>query len=112
MPAGPSLLAAQTGAALLPVHLYYTPVGWGQWIGEPIELGGGGLRAKLQTGTQALADAFACRIARHPADWHMLQPLWLADLETAAAPRAAKGTGIATATDEASATEVADIKGS
>lgn len=31
--------------------------------------------------TQALADAFATGIADHPEDWHMLQRLWLADLE-------------------------------
>ena len=30
--------------------------------------------------TQALADRFAANIAAHPADWHMLQPQWLADL--------------------------------
>jgi KDO2-lipid IV(A) lauroyltransferase len=30
--------------------------------------------------TQALADVFARNIAEHPADWHMLQPQWLADL--------------------------------
>ncbi|MCW2522998.1 MAG: phosphatidylinositol mannoside acyltransferase [Frankiales bacterium] len=80
MPAGPALLAAQTGAVLLPVHVHYTDHGWGQWVGEPVELGDGSLRTRLQTGTQALADAFADRIAQYPADWHMLQPLWLADL--------------------------------
>lgn len=31
--------------------------------------------------TQALADAFASGIADHPEDWHMLQRLWLADLD-------------------------------
>ena len=30
--------------------------------------------------TQALADQFAANIAAHPADWHMLQPQWIADL--------------------------------
>ena len=37
--------------------------------------------------TQALADAFATGIAEHPEDWHMLQRLWLADLD----PRRAAG---------------------
>ena len=36
--------------------------------------------------TQALADAFATGIADHPEDWHMLQRLWLADLDPAKAP--------------------------
>ena len=81
MPAGPSLLAATTGAALIPVHLSFRGRGWGQWIGAPVDLGTGPLRSKLQTGTQALADAFAARIVDHPQDWHMLQRLWLADLD-------------------------------
>ena len=35
---------------------------------------------RFSNGTQALADVFARNIAEHPADWHMLQPQWLADL--------------------------------
>jgi lauroyl/myristoyl acyltransferase len=83
MPAGPARLAATTGAPLLPVHLYFDGDGWGQWIGAPVDLGGGDLKSKIQTGTQAVADAFAEHIAQHPADWHMLQRLWLADLDQA-----------------------------
>lgn len=83
MPAGPSLLAATTGAALLSAHLYFRGAGWGQHIGPPIDLGEGNLRTKLHTGTQALADVFARRIAQYPQDWHMLQRLWLADLDQA-----------------------------
>jgi len=84
MPAGPALLAATTGAALLPVSLWFTPDGWGQWIGAPVEVDGPGrLRDRVGAATQTLADAFAARIAEHPADWHMLQRLWLADLPPA-----------------------------
>jgi KDO2-lipid IV(A) lauroyltransferase len=83
MPAGPALLAASTGAVLLPVHTFYLPDGWGQWVGPPIELGDGRLRERVQRATQRLADVFAERIAAHPADWHMLQKLWLADLDPA-----------------------------
>jgi KDO2-lipid IV(A) lauroyltransferase len=86
MPAGPALLAATTGAVLLPVHTFYLPDGWGQWIGPPIELGAGRLRDRVQRATQRLADVFAERIAAHPADWHMLQKLWLADLDPARLP--------------------------
>ncbi len=88
MPPGPALLAATTGAALLPVTVYFTATGWGQWIGAPIELGGGRLRERVTRGTQALADQFAERIAQHPADWHMLQTIWPADepVMAAAAP--------------------------
>ena len=81
MPAGPALLAATTGAVLLPVHLHYAGDGWGQWVGPPVPLGDGRLRDRVQRATQTLADVFADRIALHPADWHMVQPLWLADLD-------------------------------
>ncbi|GGR79951.1 lipid A biosynthesis lauroyl acyltransferase [Streptomyces humidus] len=83
MPAGPSLLAQQTGALLLPVTLWYddSPVMQGR-VHPPIETPGSGTRAeKTSVMTQALADAFATGIADHPEDWHMLQRLWLADLE-------------------------------
>jgi len=76
MPGGPALLAATTGAALLPVSLWFTPDGgWGQWIGPPVELTGKRLAEKVRAGTQALANVFQTRIAEHPSDWHMLQKL-------------------------------------
>ena len=86
MPPGPALLAATTGAALMPVHLYFDGAGWGQWIGPPVELGDGPLRDRVQHATQALASAFERRIALHPEDWHMLHRLWLADLDPSRLP--------------------------
>jgi len=84
MPAGPAVLAATTGATLLPVHLYYEGDGWGQWMGAPIPIPTEGrLRDRVAAATQRLADVFADRIAQHPQDWHMLQRLWLADLPDA-----------------------------
>ncbi|MDQ1011902.1 lauroyl/myristoyl acyltransferase [Streptomyces sp. V4I23] len=83
MPAGPALLAQQTGALLLPVTLWYdeTPVMKGR-IHPPVEVPRSGTRAeKTSSMTQALADVFAEGIAEHPEDWHMLQRLWLSDLE-------------------------------
>ncbi|WP_371551080.1 phosphatidylinositol mannoside acyltransferase [Streptomyces sp. NBC_00554] len=83
MPAGPALLAQQTGALLLPVTLWYddSPVMQGR-IHPPVEVPGTGTRAeKTSAMTQALADAFATGIAEHPEDWHMLQRLWLKDLD-------------------------------
>ncbi|MFF3502612.1 phosphatidylinositol mannoside acyltransferase [Streptomyces sp. NPDC003247] len=85
MPAGPALLAQQTGALLLPVTLWYddSPVMRGR-IHPPIEVPEAGNRAeKTSVMTQALANAFATGIADHPEDWHMLQRLWLADLDPA-----------------------------
>ncbi|MEU5086718.1 phosphatidylinositol mannoside acyltransferase [Streptomyces sp. NPDC021356] len=83
MPAGPALLAQQTGALLLPVTLWYddSSVMQGR-VHPPIEVPETGTRSeKTSVMTQALADAFASGIADHPEDWHMLQRLWLADLE-------------------------------
>ena len=81
MPGGPATLAARTGAALLPVSVWFTPDGgWGQRINSPVVLPEAPLREKVNAGTQSVADAFAKDIAEHPADWHMLQRLWLADL--------------------------------
>ncbi|WP_068163480.1 phosphatidylinositol mannoside acyltransferase [Rhodococcus phenolicus] len=75
MPAGPAKLAVETGAALLPVHCWFTDDGWGFRVHPEVDATGG-----LAPATQALADRFAADIAEHPADWHMLQPLWLDDL--------------------------------
>ncbi|NUS12803.1 MAG: phosphatidylinositol mannoside acyltransferase [Streptomyces sp.] len=87
MPTGPALLAQHTGALLLPVTLWYddSPVMQGT-VHPPVTVPDSGNRAyRTSVMTQALADVFASGIAAHPQDWHMLQRLWLADLE----PRAA-----------------------
>ena len=75
MPAGPASLALRTGAALVPVHLSFTAQGWCIRFLEEIP------PSDVPTMTQQLADAFADGIGAHPADWHMLQRLWLDDLE-------------------------------
>ncbi|MFE3996148.1 phosphatidylinositol mannoside acyltransferase [Streptomyces goshikiensis] len=83
MPAGPALLAQQTGAVLLPATLYYgdTPRMNGR-IHPEVTVPQTGTRAeKTAAMTQALADVFASGISEHPEDWHMLQRLWLDDLE-------------------------------
>jgi len=85
MPAGPALLAQQTGALLLPVTLWYddSPVMQGR-VHPPIEVPDAseapGRAERTAVMTQRLADAYASGIADHPEDWHMLQRLWLADL--------------------------------
>ncbi|KAF0647161.1 MULTISPECIES: phosphatidylinositol mannoside acyltransferase [Streptomyces] len=89
MPAGPALLAQHTGALLLPVTLWYddTATMRGR-VHPPVDPPETGTRAqKTAVMTQALADAFAGGIADHPEDWHMLQRLWLADLDPAKGPK-------------------------
>lgn len=75
MPVGACRLAQETGAALMPVHCWFTDGGWGLSIQEEISSD-----LPLQDMVQRQADAFARNIAAHPADWHMLQPLWFGDL--------------------------------
>ncbi len=75
MPAGPATLALRTGAALVPVHLAFRPNGWLITFYEEVP------PTEVATMTQAMADRFAEGIAEQPADWHMLQRLWLDDLE-------------------------------
>jgi len=77
MPAGPARLAAMTGATLLIVNQTFTEHGWGLGVHSPMTVGE---REEIPTVTQRMADAFAADIAANPVDWHMLQPLWLADL--------------------------------
>jgi phosphatidylinositol dimannoside acyltransferase len=76
MPAGSAKLAIKTGALLLPVHCYNTPDSWVFDVSPPLDISSGDVTVI----TQALADRFAKGIAAHPADWHMLQPQWVADL--------------------------------
>lgn len=76
MPAGPALLAERTGAAFLVAEFWYPDEhSMRVRIHPPIDISGG-----VGAATQAMADRFAEGIARHPADWHLLQPLWLDDL--------------------------------
>lgn len=74
MPAGPAGLALRTGATLLPVTLSFRADGWAIRVHDEVP------HTDVATMTQQLADAFAAGIAEHPADWHMLQRLWLEDL--------------------------------
>jgi KDO2-lipid IV(A) lauroyltransferase len=76
MPAGSAKLAISTGAALLPTHCWYDGDATRVDIYPALDCTSGDVGVV----TQALADAFARNIAEHPADWHMLQPQWLADL--------------------------------
>jgi len=76
MPAGAAKLAIETGAPLHPAHVYYDGDDCVVQIDEALDTSSGDVAAI----TQALADRFARNIAAHPADWHMMQPQWLADL--------------------------------
>ncbi|MFC4533431.1 phosphatidylinositol mannoside acyltransferase [Sphaerisporangium dianthi] len=82
MVAGPALLAVQTGAALHPATIWFEGDGWAIHIHEEIPVPAEGSRQeKVAVMTQSMARVFQEGIAEHPQDWHMLQRLWLDDLE-------------------------------
>ena len=87
MPAGPALLALRTGAPLFVVSLWYEGgTACGRVDGPlPIRRPTAALDVRSRLLTQAIADQLAEGIAAHPADWHMLQRLWL---DEPAQPRA------------------------
>jgi lauroyl/myristoyl acyltransferase len=85
MPAGPAALALRTGAALVPVSLWYEGddpdhrlvVRFHDEVPPPTGARGSERIARF---TQDLADELGKGIAAHPHDWHMMQPLFLDDL--------------------------------
>ena len=77
LPTGPALLAAQTGAALVPVVCSFTATGWAvRFCPEVPVQGPGRLRDRVSTAMQSVADAFTAGIAERPEDWHMLGRIW------------------------------------
>ncbi|MEU4833005.1 phosphatidylinositol mannoside acyltransferase [Streptosporangium sp. NPDC023615] len=82
MPAGPGLLAVHTGVPLIPALPYFTESGWGLQFYDEIAIPAEGDRKeRVAVAMQSLATVFEKGIAEHPEDWHMLQRLWLEDLE-------------------------------
>jgi KDO2-lipid IV(A) lauroyltransferase len=87
MAAGAAALAVQTGAPLRAVTLYFTDGGWVADVSEEILVPPeGDRRAKAAAMTQQLAGAFEKGIIEHPYDWHMLQRVFLADLDASRLP--------------------------
>jgi KDO2-lipid IV(A) lauroyltransferase len=94
LPAGPAALAVASGAILLPVTLWFEPDGvTGAQIHPEIEVPAAPTRGeKVALMTRQLATAFEEGIRAHPEDWHMLQRLWLADLDPRPQAQAARET--------------------
>lgn len=82
-PAGPAALAVQTGAALMPVACWFAgETEWGAHIYDEIPIPqAGGRKEKVAAMTQALATVFEQAIGEHPGDWHMLQKVFVSDLD-------------------------------
>ncbi len=88
MPAGPAALAVLTGAPLHPVTIRYegrephhrTVITFHEPVPVPPGLRRG---EQLATMTQDLADAFTASLREHAHDWHMLQRVFVDDLDPA-----------------------------
>ncbi|QWZ09368.1 phosphatidylinositol mannoside acyltransferase [Nocardioides panacis] len=79
MPRGPALLARRTGAPLLPVTLHYTGDEMTITFSPPVPHADGD--AGLVAMMQGVADAFTAGLREHPQDWHMMQKVFVEDLD-------------------------------
>ena len=81
MPRGPAVLAQRTGAPLVPVTFHYDGDEMVLTFHAPVEhrAGDEGVAAMMQD----VADAFTVAFREHPADWHMMQKVFSADLDRA-----------------------------
>lgn len=89
MAAGPAALSLATGAALHPVSIHYERCERPSWkrrtvitFHDRVEVPTGGTtRVRAEAMTQQCADALGGAIREHTEDWHMLQRVFLEDLE-------------------------------
>ena len=93
MAPGPAALAVATGAALYPVSVHYEPVprvelpgGWRTVVTFHDRIpdpgpAAGPTRARVTAMTQACADVLGAAITAHTQDWHMMQRVFVADLD-------------------------------
>lgn len=81
-PAGPAVLGMLTGAPVLPVSLWYDgPLATG-YVHDAIPIPETGTREeRIRAVVQGVANAFESGIREHSVDWHMMQPVWVADLD-------------------------------
>ena len=80
LPAGPATLALRTGAALIPMALYYRKSGHYGVVRPPIPTAReGSVRDDVTRITQLLAYELEALIRRAPEQWHLFQPNWPSD---------------------------------
>jgi phosphatidylinositol dimannoside acyltransferase len=84
MMGGAAALAVQTGAALMPATLWFEGDHWGVHIYKEIPVPAeGDKKRKTAEMMQRVAEVFEVGIKAHPEDWHMLQRVFVADLDPA-----------------------------
>lgn len=82
LPSGPALIGLLTGAPVYPVTMWFDGDRTNGQV-YPAVVAPDGLRRaeQVQAMTQQIAQAFEQGIRAHPTDWHMMQKVWLADLD-------------------------------
>lgn len=80
LPVGPALLAERTEAVLLPVISSYEGACTRLDFLPPLSSDATGLRDRVHDLTRQWAEVVGAAARRHAVDWHMLQPVWTADL--------------------------------
>ena len=87
MAAGPAALAVESGLPLYPVTLRHERVGrtWGMvvTIHDAVDVAPAGSPDAVARTTQACADAFGSALVAHTQDWHMMQRVFVDDLDPA-----------------------------
>lgn len=83
-PAGPASVALKTGAPVFVAGVYGVvhedgKRGWTADISEPIEIEEGSGPDAVQAITQQVARELERCVAKHPEEWHVLQPFWPSD---------------------------------
>lgn len=90
MAPGPAALAVETGVPLFPVFMRHRRTPDGAWgleitieprVPVPTEVPASERREAITTVTQACADALGTFVAAEPRHWHMMQKVFLADLD-------------------------------
>jgi len=75
-PAGPAVISARTGAAILPIGARRTEDDRLEAWGYPVIRASSTDPAEVYRATQALADALGQVIAGDPGQWYMFRPVW------------------------------------
>jgi len=75
LPAGPAVLAAKTGAPIVPVTVRREGRGFVVAAGDPIRVASSS-PSDLQRATQAIANALGAAIAAAPDQWYSFKPIW------------------------------------
>ena len=84
LPGGPALIGLLTGAPVYPVTMWFDgDRTTGQVYPAVVAPSGLSRAEQVREMTQQIAYAFEDGIRAHPTDWHMLQKVWLADLDPA-----------------------------